>query len=759
LRLAFSPDGRTLASLDGTLWDVPSGRRRGGFNLPCQDTSGLRFSHDGRLLALGGDESAAWLWDVETGKRLQRVKAFSPGEDFNTSGWLFLSPDGRILVIATDGLEFWDVPRGKRLHRVPIAGPKVNAVAFSPDGRLVATGHLSRQGRAEVPVRVWDVASGKALHTRNAARVNVQRLAFTRDGKALLVACEDETIRLWDVLRGRELRRFDCPAGGVDALAVSPDGKLLAVGGSSGVIMLLDLTTGRDVAPGVGHSAAVLDVSFSPDGSTLATGGGDRTVRVWDGRTGRLLHTLAGHRSPVQAVTFSPDGRVLATAEDGRRPGYVYRPARIHLWDAANGSLLRRYQASTGVQAISLAFSPDGGILAAGDSGPYRRDSGWQRAIRLWGFPGGAPLPGPSYLGGEVTCLAFAPTGRLLAYEGAGMRGGLYDVAVGQIVRRLEVPARDKIPAAEQSKGGDEPPPPAGPASALAFTPDGKMLVGMEQHCWLVLWETATGKVRARRVLHLPGNAGLTGRDMALSSDGRLLATVDVGPDVCVWDLDSLRRLGRFRGHRGTILALAFSPDGRRLASASADTTALIWDVSGLRGAPPKALRLNAEELMGWWAELENEDAPLAYRAVRELASAPSDSVPWLSARLRPVPPLAKGRIARLLADLEDRRFAVRQQANTELATMLDQAEPALRRALAGKPSPELRRRLEALLAKPHGTKWLSSWRALEALERAGTPEAGKALEELAKGDPDAEFTREAAAGAKRLAAHLAKAP
>jgi WD40 repeat protein len=751
-QLTFSPDGHTLASLDGTLWEMPSGRRRGQFELPCQDTSALRFSPQGRLLAVGGDESAVWLWDVADRKRLQRLKRFAAGEDFSVYYWLFLSPDGKTLAIAIDGVQLWDVGTGKRLRHISPPRAEVRAVAFSPDSKLLATGHRAASGG--VAVRLWDPTTGKEVRAIQGESADVHRLTFTPDGKGLVVACEDETVRLWDVASGKEVRRFERIFCQPDALAVSPDGKLLAAGGPPGVIWVLDMATGRAVTPSGALRAAVLGVAFAPDGKTLATAGADQDLCLWDATTGARMRTLALGQPAGWAVAFAPDGRALACVEAAAQLWASRTAYGVRLWDPASGKVLHRWTGPGPAQlGLCLAVAPQGDLVAAGCVRWARNGSDWTGEVAIWNRVTGRDVRSLPATEGGVTALAFSPDGQLLAGCGGRMIGGLWDVRTGRMARRLEVPSRPELKGSPRADAG-EPRPTRGPATGLAFAPDGKTVVGLEDHRWLVLWETATGKVRLRRMLHPP--RGTYGLGLALSPNGRLLATVDPSFDVSVWDLETVRLLRRFTGHRGTVLALAFSPDGKRLASASADTTVLIWDVVGLAPARRPG-PLKPAELAALWSDLAGEDAPAAYQAILKLGVPPAEAVPFLRARLRPAPRLAARQVAQLVADLDDRRFAVREAASAKLAARLDLAEPALRRAMAGQPSPDLRRRLEALLAKVHGPDWLRSWRALEALEHAGTPEARKALEELATGDPDAEFTREAAAAAKRLASRAAR--
>src|SRR5262249_9643901 len=156
------------------------------------------------------------------------------------------------------------------------------------------------------------------------------------------------------------------------------------------------------------------------------------------------------------------------------------------------------------------------------------------------------------------------------------------------------------------------------------------------------------------------------------------------------------------RGQDYLVSALAFAPDGRSLASGGADSTVLVWDVTGRAGGRPRALSGGEQEWQARWADLEAADAARAYRALWGVVAAPGPAGRVLKARLAPPvpPPGDVERASRLVAELDSGKFAVRQQAAEALARLGDAAEAPLRRALAGRPSAELRRRSEALLAR-----------------------------------------------------------
>jgi hypothetical protein len=248
---------------------------------------------------------------------------------------------------------------------------------------------------------------------------------------------------------------------------------------------------------------------------------------------------------------------------------------------------------------------------------------------------------------------------------------------------------------------------------------------------------------------------------LAFSPNGKLLAAANTyqSGQVWLWEVASGLPVHKFAGHPRPVRCLAFSRDGARLVSGSKDTTALVWDLTfgaTAPGAQPGDSGLKGLEKL--WADLACGDGPTAYRAVWTLAAVPTRAVPFLAARLRPVPGATEARINKLLADLNAKAFAAREAASRELAGLGEQAAPALRRLLKGAPSLEVRRRVEQLLGLvEHAfdrfpSEALRRSRAVQVLERAGTKEARALLEVLARGGAGAWQTQDAKAALQRLA-------
>jgi RNA polymerase sigma factor (sigma-70 family) len=717
--VVLSPDGRTAAvgAGNGTvhLFDFLTGmsvRRLSGQREPV---TALAFSPDGKLLASGGEfdyprrrgeNNPIVLWDVATGQERRRLAGH-----LDTVCCVVFSPDGKTL--ASGGgrydatLRLWDVATGNEVFRRTGHGGEVEAVAFSPDGGTIATGGLDKT------VRLWDPATGQQKGHLTGHRSDVMAVAFSPDGKSLASGGFDRTLRLWDPAAGKQVwavegdqtgtnsstsRRL---TGGFAALAFAPDGKTLAAACRDHTLRLYDAADGREVRPDGDQFCAVDTAAFGRDRDHVWTMGGDRKLRLWEatGKEVRAVETTAGEPG---CVAFSADGRLGATG------GEKDHTARV--WDLETGKELQRLVTPDVIAAV--AFSPDGRTLATANR--------WQRAeVRLWDVGTGQPrhrLPAPAEQGNWVLALAFTPDGRTLV--GASNDGIIVfwdpdtGVETGPRLKHFQTCQR------------------------MVLSPDGRTLAVGTMNGLVTLYETATGKERLR----------CRAWPFTFAPDGRLLAGGE-GALVSLWDTATGEQAGRFHGHRGDVTALAFAADGTRLVSGSADTTALVWEV---KGPSRPAAEPAPADLERHWLELAGGDAAAASRAIGSLAAAPDQAVPFLDGKLQPVRPAESKATARLLTDLDAEEFAARDRAAKELERLGEAAEPALRQALSGDVGPEVRRRLEWLLQRLDAwpPERLRTVRALEALERIGTPEGRTVVARLAR---ESAGTRTGAAAADVL--------
>jgi eukaryotic-like serine/threonine-protein kinase len=430
-------------------------------------------------------------------------------------------------------------------QKATLQGHTGASVAFSPDGKLLASGS---GGGVDGPgeVRLWEVATGREKFNLKGHGSPVRSAAFSPDGKLLASVGRGE-VKLWDVATGQKRADLRGHTRPILCVAFSPDGKLLASGageyghGGPGELKLWDVATGREKAPLKGHREAVYSVAFCPDGKLLASGGGEATklgeVKLWEVASGREKVALQGHTYPVRSVAFSPDGKILASGTnlDG-----------VRLWEVATGRLKTSLKEAS---SFSVAFSPDGILLASAGGGE----------VKFWDVVAGQEKATLKGFNGADS-VAFSPDGRLLASGSASDKTiKLWDAATGQLKASL--------------KGH------AGHVNSVAFSPDGKTLAsgagapldlpGGE----IKLWDMATGQEKTT----LEGQIAAV-RSVTFSADGKLFASGGDDGTVKLWEVGTGQEKATLTRHTGTAF-VAFSPDGKTLASGGRDGIKL-WDMA-----------------------------------------------------------------------------------------------------------------------------------------------------------------------------------
>jgi WD40 repeat protein len=733
--LAFSPDGKSLASCSDHLvvvWDRGSGRPVHRYPFASHDVQAVTFAPGGKVLVLAGNEggrgSAVCFLEADTGRELRRFAGHP-----RAVGCAAFSPDGKMVATGRAEVWLWEADTGKAVRRLAGDHPEARVLAFAPDGSLLATAHDAYPD----PLRLWDTATGKEVRRLNATARERPGLAFSLDGKSLAFGGK-VTIRLFDVATGRELRAFRDERQPLAALAFSPDGRELAAADASGRIAFWDVAAGQEVRRPEAHTGRILAVAFSADGRTVFTTSEDGTARVWDGATGRHQRSWPIYRPHADTYALfashalTPDGSLLAA---------VHEDGSVGIWNTADGRKVLSMR-TPGEYYASVALSPDGKTLATGCG------TGKGGRVSLWDAETCKKRRDLDGVSGLATGLAFSPDGTLLAAAGIGVTTSVWDMATGTMLADVHRPGDFFYMT-----------------YVMQFSPDGKYLAVGYGCGTPALRELATGR-EVEELLHDSRSPrGLTPA-VALSPDGKVLAAPVDMHQIGLWDVATGKERARLVGHDGLIYSLAFAPDGRTLVSGGSDNMAYVWEVpAALRTPDPAPPVLSAEELGALWEDLAARDATKGHRALWALAASPRQSVPFLRQRVRPVPRLDERQVRRWLADLDSDSYAVREQASGLLLEQGEAIEPVLRRHLEAAPSVEVRSRVERLLEaldlqrKMRFPSRLRTGRAVQALEYAGGPEARGLLEELARGAPEARLTQEARAALRRLAARAMPGP
>lgn len=455
----------------------------------------------------------------------------------------------------------------------------VRSVAFSPDGKTIAS------GSGDGIVRLWDAATQRKIgdpfigHNRG-----VTSVAFGPGGKTLVSSSFDGTVRLWNAADHTQIGDvFDAHAGMISSVAFSPDGRTLVTAGEgdSGAVRIWDVATHRQIGEPLGGHAYGSAVAFSPDGRTFATSAGV-DLRLWDTSShapiGKAL-TTAGYG--ISSVSFSGDGKTIAAADAG---------SSVQLWDTTTRAPVGKPFTASAGGVDSVVFSPDGTMFAAA----YNDGS-----VQLWDIVRhigmGAPFTGHT---SKVWAVAFSPDGSTLASSSDDATVRLWDVRTqrqigtsvdigdqwatalsphGQIlavagfdhaVRFWNVAARRQIGDPLVSSDVDL-------GSKIYFTPDSTVLAttSFKTNDGVKLWDVTAH----RQIGKSPPNETSRILAIAFSPDGRNLASS--GEDsVRIWNLATHRQIGTALDARAS--SVAFSPDGRALATSTEDNTVALWDAA-----------------------------------------------------------------------------------------------------------------------------------------------------------------------------------
>ncbi len=548
--LAFSPDGAWLAygSRQVMLHDTATFGLRHRIDVPSTASLGFVPGTGAPAMFIGNRMRDVHLWTggTETPPIVLPVVGRWPEVAFTAaSGQPMLAVGvGLNRAVRGEGTAFLhtfdndrDLASGGRRRALPDSG---GAVAFSPDGRSLATG--SWQGN----ITLWEPVSATVAKILTGAGF-VTLMRFAPDGKTLVVCNQGEGVWLYDVASGAKRPFARGHAGWVADAAISPDGRTLASGGVDQTLRLWDLATGRQTAIFLGHSYAVSRVAWSPDGTLLASGGLDGTVRLW--RAGAAAEEEKPRAGRVRRQWFAPDGRRFVAS---------HMNGHVSVYDFPGLARL----AGPRLAGFPLGMAPEG---EGGTLITMRKNAAGSLELARWGMPdlrplGVSPLPGAGENAGYG---ALSPDGRKFAM-GLGLgEVGLWDFAeAAPRFTRLRI----DLPQATATL-------------AVKFSPDGRRLAAAFMNSTSVyLWEIgAQPSYRA-----LPPHKGYV-TEIVFSPDGRTLISADGDRFIKVCDVETGRELGMLLGHRMGVASIDLAPDGRTLASVSSDGSLRLWNLATRR--------------------------------------------------------------------------------------------------------------------------------------------------------------------------------
>lgn len=513
-----------------------------------------------------------------------------------------------------------------------------------------------------------------------------------------------------------QAQRDRLPVGSqeVTGMVFLPDGKGLVTAQLTGKLRFFEGDTSK--AEIAAHTGGVLTVAVAPDGKQVVSGGADNTIRFWDPATRKETRSLTGHQQAVSSLAFSPDSKRLASG------GY---DGTIRLWDLETGKTIKSWGGGA-ARVTALAFSPDGKQLASAGTRAMPI-AGLAMATsdnaRLWDLAEYKQLTAQETAG---STLAQSPDGRYVAVAGyqtdqVGPNEPA-QIRINQVSLRpaLRMSVYDRFAQREVFRADNA-------GGMVAMSPDGRFLVtgrGTELHTMnltgihfgigntnykgVTLWETQTG--------------------LALQS----ISLTDAQPAVLAISPDGTRLAAGYKG--GSVQFASLVPPGFDLAAAR---------------------KADVQDLTKAWNNLASNEPAKVYYALWLLSAASENTLKVLTQHMAPVK-VDTERIRKLAGDLDARRFAIRDKAMAELRNLGFEAEPELRRLQkAGKMNLEASKRVDELLGaldgKSPSPEALRPLRAIGVLERVRTPEAKQLLEKLAKGEPEARQTREAALTLQRL--------
>lgn len=433
---------------------------------------------------------------------------------------------------------------------------EVRGIAFSLDSKYLATASYDNI------VRIWNIQTRESKNFVGHCG-KVRAVAFSPNGQWLASGGDDNTLIVWNINTQQSIKRFTDHTAKVWGVSFSPDGKFLATASSDKTARIWNLENiKQDIKPRVlMHNDKVTGISFSPDGELLATSSSDSTVRIWSVNKNNIYTVLADHTSSIWAITFSPDGRLLATtSNDGdtrvwerKRNSDAYEKSKDHssdvLHEGSIDSFTPLFNFVSQGRGVGVAFGYDKfkRILAtASDDG----------IVRLWNLEPRLELLALEGHHDQVWDVTFTIDGNHLVTVSDDKAIKFWDAITGK--EKYSINYKASIRELSQDSAGNK--------LAVSST-DGVVTT----------WDISMKN--RNKIQSVQGNKD-RGVGVALSPDGKIIATSLDDNSVMLWNLKSGKPLKTFKGHAGFVYGLSFNSKGNFLATASDDKTVKIWNIN-----------------------------------------------------------------------------------------------------------------------------------------------------------------------------------
>ena len=515
-----------------------------------------------------------------------RERAVLPMDTYEVHAVAF-SADGRLLATAdSNNAKIWEASTGKLLTVLSGHTGTINDAHFSPDGKLIVT--ASDDGTA----RLWDVRTGKTLFVLKGHTARVTSAAFNPAGSQVATASQDKTARIWNTSSGQTIRVLPGHTEVVSSVLFSPDGRLVLTASDDGTARVWDAGKGTQISEFSGdNSGNNKDIrwggAFNSDGTRVVTTSDNAMPTVWDIATGKKIAVLKGHASMVFSVAYIPGTNHIVTAS-------YDQTARI--WDDETGASIAVLAGHSGA-VMMVQPSADGRFIVTAST---------DRTARIWDADTGRPVATLSGHTKWVMKAMFSPDGRRIVTaaqdrtarlwaddavnittdHGAKFRR-VWRAAISPDGRRVAAPADGStariwdantgaVTAVLTGHGGT--------INAVAFDPSGRRVATTSEDSTTRIWDAATGKV----LVTLSGHQGGGVSSVAFSPDGKRIITAFSDNEMAIFDAETGKLLTTLVGHEGGVARVAFSPDGKRVVSASPlDKTVRLWDAETGKPAGP----------------------------------------------------------------------------------------------------------------------------------------------------------------------------